>query len=199
VPHPPQPLLKHIVFRTPPNLNEIMALVSESRDSANKLAELVIQIDIRLAKIDAALLKLQPGKSGKLRIHWWKKRGKLVPYVAKWIYVKSNDLWRAERVGLESLVLVVKTSHEWRADSPVVKELMRMSKKLLVLRGRALETIQNFKRASTLGDANQATLLSMNADLDDLLEALKNRTDSPDSEPEPSSPVLLEMEPEDDD
>ena len=47
-----------MAFRTPPNLNEIMALVSESRDSANKLAELVIQIDIRLAKIDAALLKL---------------------------------------------------------------------------------------------------------------------------------------------
>ena len=186
-----------MVFRTPPNLNEIMALVSESRDSANKLAELVIQIDIRLAKIDAALLKLQPGKSGKLRIHWWKKRGKLVPCVAKWIYVKT-DLWRAERVNLESLVLVVKTSHEWRADSPVVKELMRMSKKLLILRGRALETIQNFKRASTLGDANQPTLLSMNADLDDLLVALENRTEDPDSEPGPHSAVLLEMAPEDD-
>lgn len=199
MPHPPLPLLKHIVFRTPPNLNEIMALVSDGRDAANKLAELVIQIDIRLAKIDAALSKLQPNKSGKLRIHWWKKRGKLVPYVSKSIYVKTNDLWRAERVGLESLVLVVKTSHEWRADSPVVKELMRMSKKLLVLRGRALETIQNFKRASTLSDANQPTLLSMNADLDDLLETMKNRTEDPDSEPGPSSPVLLEMEPEDDD
>lgn len=39
----------------------------------------------------------------------------------------------------------------------------------------------------------------MNADLDDLLVALENRTDSPDSEPEPSFPVLLEMLPEDDD
>ena len=188
-----------MAFRTPPNLNEIMALVDESRDSANKLAELVIQIDIRLAKIDAALLKLQPGKSGKLRIHWWKKRGKLVPCVVKWIYVKSNDLWRAERVRLDALVLVVKTSHEWRADSPVVKELMRMTKKLLLLRARALETIQNFKKSTLLNDSNQPTLLSMNADLDDLLQALENRTDSPDSEPGPSSPVLLEMEPEDDD
>lgn len=100
---------------------------------------------------------------------------------------------------MESLVLVVKTSHEWRADSPVVKDLMRMTKKLLVLRARALERIENFKKAEALSSSNQETLETMNADLDDLLVALENRTDSPDSEPGPSSPVLLEMLPEDDD
>ena len=100
---------------------------------------------------------------------------------------------------METLVLVVKTSHEWRADSPVVKDLMRMTKKLLVLRARALERIENFKKAEALSSSNQETLEAMNADLDDLLVALENRTDSPDSEPEPSFPVLLEMLPEDDD
>lgn len=187
-----------MALHTPPNLDEIMALVSQSRDVASTLAELVIQVDIQLSKIDSALSKLQPRKSGKLRIHWWKSRGKMVPTVAKWLYVRPG-LWRAERVGLESLVLVVKTSHEWRADSPVVKDLMRMTKRLLVLRARALETIQNFKKAEALSTSNQESLELMNADLDGLLEALENRTDSPDSEPELSSPVLLEMEPEDDD
>ena len=107
-------------------------------------------------------------------------------------------MWRAERVKLESLVLVVKTSHEWRADSPVVKDLMRMSKTLLVLRTRALDKIQHFKTDQALSTSSQAELVAMNADLDGLLEALENRTDSPDSEPEPSSPVLLEMAPDDD-
>lgn len=161
------------------------------------MAELVIQIDIQLAKIDEALGKLQPWKSGKLRIKWWKKRGKLVPFVVKWVYVRSG-LWRAERVNLESLVLVVKTSHEWRADSPVVKDLMRMTKKLLALRTRALEAIQHFKATAALSISNQPQLESMNADLDDLLVALENRTEDPDSEPGPSSAVLLEMAPEDD-
>lgn len=187
-----------MALHTPPNLDEIMALVPESRDVANTLAELVIQVDIQLTKIDTALSKLQPWKSGKLRIHWWKSRGKMVPNVAKWIYVR-HGLWRAERVNMESLVLVVKTSHEWRADAPVVKDLMRMTKKLLVLRSRALERLENFIKTEALSSSNQETLEAMNADLDDLLVALENRTDRPDSEPEPSSPVLLEMEPEDDD
>ena len=187
-----------MAFHPPPNLDEIMALVPEVEATANILVELVIQIDIQLAKIDSALSKIQPRKSGKLRIQWWKKRGKLVPSVVKWIYGRTG-LWRAERVKLESLVLVVKTSHEWRADSPVVKDLMRMSKTLLMLRTRALEKIQHFKTNQSLSTSNQAELLAMNADLDGLLQALENRTDSPDSEPEPSSPVLLEMLPEDGD
>ncbi|MBV0882157.1 hypothetical protein KTQ42_23045 [Noviherbaspirillum sp. L7-7A] len=174
-----------------------MALVLEVEATANTLVELVIQIDIQLAKIDEALGKLQPWKSGKLRIQWWKKRGKLVPSVVKWIYGRTG-LWRAERVKLESLVLVVKTSHEWRADSPVVKDLMRMSKTLLVLRARALGKIQNFKMTEALSTSNQVELVAMNANLDGLLQALENRTDSPDSEPGRSSAVLLEMLPEDD-
>jgi hypothetical protein len=186
-----------MAFHPPPNLDEILALVAQTEATGTTLAELVIQIDIQLAKIDEALGKLQPWKSGKLRIKWWKKRGKLVPFVVKWICVRSG-LWRAERVSLESLVLVVKTSHEWRADSPVVKDLMRMTKRLLDLRTRALEAIHHFKATAALSVSNQPLLVSMNADLDDLLVALENRTEDPDSEPGPSSAVLLEMAPEDD-
>jgi hypothetical protein len=186
-----------MAFHPPSNLDEILALVAQTETTGITLAELVIQIDIQLAKIDEALGKLQPWKSGKLRIKWWKKRGKLVPCVVKWIHVRSR-LWRAERVSLESLVLVVKTSHEWRADSPVVKDLMRMTKRLLDLRTRSLEAIHHFKATAALSISNQPQLESMNADLDDLLVALENRTDIPDSEPGPSSAVLLEMAPEDD-
>jgi hypothetical protein len=187
-----------MAMHTPANLDELMAHVPECRSVANMLVELVVRIDIQLSKIDVALMKLQPQKSGRLRIQWWKSRGNIIPTVAKWIYVKPG-LWRAERVNIESLVLVVKTSHEWRPDSPVVKDLMRLTKKLLLLRIRALERIENFKKTAFLNSYNQNALESTNADLDDLLLALENRTDVPDPESVSASPVLLEMEPEDDD
>ncbi|MBV0881607.1 hypothetical protein KTQ42_20205 [Noviherbaspirillum sp. L7-7A] len=177
-----------------------MASVPACRESANVLAELVILIDSQLTQIDYALNQLQPGKTGKLRINWWKKRGKLVPSVAKWIYVKKIMKWRAERINLDSLVLSVRSSVEFKADAPVVKELMRRTKMLLQLRARALQIMQNFQHASELlNKANADKLTLLQSDLNGLIEALKNRTDSRDSEPEPSSPVLLEMAPEDDD
>jgi hypothetical protein len=73
-----------------------------------------------------------------------------------------------------------------------------MTKRLLDLRTRALEAIHHFKATAALSISNQPQLESMNADLDDLLVALENRTEDPDSEPVPSSAVLLEMAPEDD-
>ena len=187
------------MFQHPPNLDEILAFVPACRDSANVLAELIILIDSQLTQIDYALNQLQPGKTGKLRINWWKKRGKLVPSVAKWIYVKKIMKWRAERISMDSLVLSVRSSVEFKADAPVVKELMRRTKMLLLLRARALEMMRNFQHASELlNKANADKLTLLQSDLNGLLEALKNRTEDPDSEPDPSSAVLLEMAPEDD-
>jgi hypothetical protein len=80
-----------------------------------------------------------------------------------------------------------------------VKELMRRTKMLLLLRARALEMMQNFQHASDLlNKANADKLTVLQSDLNGLLEALKNRTEDPDSEPGPHSAVLLEMAPEDD-
>jgi hypothetical protein len=158
---------------------------------------MVISIDGQLAKIDHALNILQPGKTGKLRIRWWKRRGKLVPTAVKWLYVKNMQKWRAERVSNESLVLSVRSSVEFKADAPAVKELMRRTKVLLSLRARALETMQRFQHAANLLHAsNQDKLAIFNADLNGLLEALENRTEDSDSESGPHSAVLLEMAPE---
>ncbi|MBK4737946.1 hypothetical protein [Noviherbaspirillum pedocola] len=182
----------------PPNLDEILDSADSSRKAGQTLAELIVSIDGQLAKIDHALNKLQPSKTGKLRITWWKRRGKLVPTVVKWIYVKPMQKWRAERVNLESFVLSVRTSVEFKADAPAVKELMRRTKVLLQLRVRALEVLQTFQHvAELLHASNEDKLAKFNADLNGLLEVLENRTDNPASESGPSSPVLLEMEPED--
>jgi hypothetical protein len=176
-----------------------MAFVPACRNSANVLAELVILIDSQLTQIDYALNQLQPGKTGKLRINWWKKRGKSVPCAAKWIYVKKIMKWRAERISMDSLVLSVRSSVEFKADAPVVKASMRRTKMLLLLRARALEMMQNFQHASQfLNKANADKLTLLQPYLNGLLEALKNQTEDTDSESGPSSAVLLEMAPEGD-
>ena len=188
------------MIQHPPNLDEVLEAVPACAKGAETLSHMVISIDGQLAKIDHALNKLQPRKTGKLRITWWKRRGKVTPAVVKWVYVKSMQRWRAERLRNTSLVLSVRSSVEFKADAPAVKELMRRTKTLLSLRARALETMQRFQHAAgLLHAANEDKLAAFNADLNGLLEALENRTEDLDSEPGPSSPVLLEMEPEDDD
>jgi hypothetical protein len=112
-----------------------------------KLEETLASIDRLLIIMDKALNRIQPPKTGKLRIYWkaWERAGQAnsTPYLAKWIHT-SNGRWRCEIITQKPKLYIQKRFH-FRHHFEQVEMLIDATQKLLVERAAIMEVLRRYQ------------------------------------------------------
>lgn len=167
-------MLNPIAERTPPSIDDVDALPGQAWLIGRQLADHVMQIDQALAGIDDLLNILQPPRTGKIRIEWWRRHGRVAPTPAAWIQLPGNSRWRAERLPIAGLSKRVKKARAFHDFHRQVQALCQEASKLLVMRHQAMERIAMFQRTTAgLLSENERRLHASSSSVDMALAKAK--------------------------
>ncbi|TAM08302.1 MAG: hypothetical protein EPN70_00750 [Paraburkholderia sp.] len=119
----------------------------QARAVAARIAEEIAQIDQALHGLDELLNFLQPPHTGKIRIEWWKRNGRLVPQPVVWRHSAAG--WRAERVPVAGLSRRVRSAREFHDNQKQVRAVCQNVTKLLTMREQTLAPLAMFRRTTS--------------------------------------------------
>ncbi len=151
-------------FSMPESIEGLARLPDEGCDLLTHMQEYVTRIDILLKAADTRLDALQPVRSGRLRIAWWKGNGETGihikrPYLVEWTYQHAGDKWTAEIV-TDRFPQKVKRAGLYRENAERVRGVVMVVADLLAARERAADLLARFRKGLTLMLAKNEGFLS---------------------------------------
>lgn len=147
------------------------ALPEEGRIVFERARQHLVEIDLKIERLDRILARLQPPITGRVRVSWRKdgekQSGQSKPCLVRW--KKQGDVWRSERLGLKSLVQKAPKTKAFYNTREEIREATRELALLLKRRTLILESIANFERSMwAFNEAGKSVLTSVEERIDDL-------------------------------